>query len=434
MCRKKEYKKENKLKKTTDPKRLCGFLLAALTVVSVSCANVCAEATLTDAKQGLPLYYNSLTKDEQNIYIHLRQGVMNNKTKINTLVIKNADSYNRLCELILYNDDLTFNLSGISAESTRVTAAFAPTYAIDNFTYSLMLDEMEKKAEQIAKKARKIEDEYSRIEFIHDEIAKNCEYFADDDPEAYVGYTHYAYGALVEGRAVCQGYSAAFAYVCGKSDIQCITVYGTSRDENHSWNKVLCDGKWYNVDLTWDDAVSNFKDNINHNYFMLSDLDIAKDHTFMNFVGTDKPADETRDYFTEHGLCANDNTEAMGMFETLLTEQAENGGLSATIGFADSRSFRNFIKYIEYNDRGRMKNLLKRVKKVSGADIKTDSTWYFTDSDHRTVTFVLVYNGAALSDYFNYPELIDEKNLETYKKLGLKIDIPEKKEEKAVTK
>ena len=422
------------MKKITAPKRLCGILLAALTVISVSGAKVNAAATLTDAKQGLPLYYNSLTEDEKNIYIHLRQGVMNNKEKIDTIVIKNTDSYNKLCELILYNDDLAFNLGGIAASTTGSMSTFTPTYAIDNFTYSLMLDEMDKKAEAIAKKARKIEDEYSRIEYIHDEIAKNCEYFPESDPEAYVGYTHYAYGALVEGRAVCQGYSAAFSYVCQKSNIQCITVYGTSRDENHSWNKVLCDGKWYNVDLTWDDSVSNFKDNINHNYFMLSDLEIAKDHTFKNFVGTDKPADETRDCFTEHGLCANDNTEAVKMLETLLTEQAENGGLSATISFADSRSFRNFVKYIEYNDRGRMKNLLKRVKKASGADIKTDSPWYFTDQDHRTVTFVLVYNGAALSDYFNYPELIDEKNLETYKKLGLKIDIPEKKEEKAVTK
>ncbi len=430
---KKEYKKENKLKKTTAPKRLCGFLLAALTVVSVSCANVCAEATLTDAQQELPLYYDSLTTDEKNIYVHLRQGVMNNKEKIDTIVIKNISSYNRLCELILYNDDLAFNLGGISATTNGGYSTFTPTYAIDNFTYSLMLDEMQEKAEQIAKKARKIKDEYSRIEYIHDEIAKNAEYFNEEDPEAYVGYTHYAYGALVEGRAVCQGYSAAFSYVCRLSNIQCITVYGTSRGENHSWNKVLCDKKWYNVDLTWDDSVSNFKDNINHSYFMLSDLEFAKDHTAKEVAGTNKPADESREYFAEHGLCANENTEAMKMFETLLTEQAKNGGISATISLANDRAFRNFVKYIEYKDRGRMKNLLKRVKKVSGADIKTDSTWYFTDSDHRTVTFVLVYNGAALSDYFNYPELIDEKNLETYKKLGLKIDIPEK-EEKAVTK
>lgn len=422
------------MKRSTAPKRPCGIVLAALTVLSVLGARVNAEASLTDAKQGLPLYYNSLTKDEQNIYVHLRQGVMNNKEKIDTIVIKNADSYNRLCELILYNDDLAFNLGGIAASTNGSCSTFTPTYAVDSFTYSLMLDGMQKKAEQIAKQARKIKDEYSRIEFIHDEIIKNTEYFPENDPEAYVGYTHYAYGALVEGKAVCQGYSAAFSYVCRLSDIQCITVYGTSRGESHSWNKVLCDGKWYNVDLTWDDPVSNFKDNISYSYFMLSDSEIAKDHTVKAVAGTDIPANETRDRYAEHGLCANDNTAAIKTLETLLTEQAENGGLSATISFADNRAYRNFVKYIEYNDRARMKNLLKRVKKASGADIKTGSTWYFTDPEQRTATIVLVYKGAALSDYFNYPELIDEKNLETYKKLGLKIDIPEKKEEKAVTK
>lgn len=422
------------MKRSTAPKRPCGIVLAALTVLSVLGARVNAEASLTDAKQGLPLYYNSLTKDEQNIYVHLRQGVMNNKEKIDTIVIKNADSYNRLCELILYNDDLAFNLGGIAASTNGSCSTFTPTYAVDSFTYSLMLDGMQKKAEQIAKQARKIKDEYSRIEFIHDEIIKNTEYFPENDPEAYVGYTHYAYGALVEGKAVCQGYSAAFSYVCRLSDIQCITVYGTSRGESHSWNKVLCDGKWYNVDLTWDDPVSNFKDNISYSYFMLSDSEIAKDHTVKAVAGTDIPANETRDRYAEHGLCANDNTAAIKTLETLLTEQAENGGLSATISFADNRAYRNFVKYIEYNDRARMKNLLKRVKKASGADIKTGSTWYFTDPEQRTATIVLVYKGAALSDYFNYPELVDEKNLETYKKLGLKIDIPEKKEEKAVTK
>lgn len=418
------------MKKNTVPKRLCSFLAAALTAISVSGVNVDAEATLTDAKQQLPLYYNSLTSDEKNIYVHLRQGIMNNKEKIDTIVIKNTDSYNRLCELLLYNDDLAFNLGGISASTNGSLSTFTPSYSIDNFTYSLMLDGMNKKAEAIAKKARKIKDEYSRIEYIHDEIAKNAEYFNESDPEAYVGYAHYAYGALVEGKAVCQGYSAAFAYVCRMSDIECITVYGTSRGEKHSWNKVLCDGKWYNVDLTWDDAVSNFKDNISHSYFMLSDLEIAKDHTFKTVAGTDKPANESRDYFTEHGICANDNTEAFKMLETELTKQAKDGGLSAVISFDSNRSFRNFVKYIEYNDRARMKKLLKNVRKASGADIKTGSTWYFTDPENRTVTVVLVYNGASLSDYFNNPELIDEKNLETYKKLGLNTE----KEEKAVTK
>lgn len=431
MCR---YKKEKILKKRDIMKRLCSAFLALMTAATALGLNVGAAATLGDAKTGLPLYYDSLTTEEKVIYARLRKGVMNNEEKINTYVIKNADSYNRICELILYNDDLTFNLSGISASTKGSCSTFTPTYDIDNFTYSLMIDEMQKAAEKIAKKARKITDEYSRIEYIHDTIAQNTEYFAVDDPETYVGYTHYAYGALVEGRAVCQGYSAAFAYVCRMSGIQCITVYGTSRGENHSWNKVLCDKKWYNVDLTWDDPVSNFKDNVTHNYFMLSDTEFAKDHTVKNIAGTNQPAEESRPYFIEHGLNAGDNSSAAKMLETLLTEQAKKGGKTATISLKDNRAFRNFVNYLEYKDRTKMKTLLQNVKKASKADINAKATWYIADEEHRTVTVVLVYKNAKLSDYFVAPELIDEKNLETYKKLGITIDIPPKTEEKAVTK
>lgn len=431
MCR---YKKEKNLKKRDFFKRLCSAFLALGTAFTVIGFNASAAATLSDAKNGLPLFYDSLTTEEKNIYARLRQGVMNNEEKINTYVIKNADSYNRICELILYNDDLTFNLSGISATTTGSHTTFTPTYDIDQFTYSLMVKEMQKAAEKIAKKARKIKDEYSRIEYIHDTITENAEYFPLDDPESYIGYTHYAYGALVEGRAVCQGYSAAFAYVCRMSGIQCITVYGTSRGESHSWNKVLCDGKWYNVDVTWDDPVSNFKDNVTHSYFMLSDLEIAKDHTLKSVTGTDLPAEGSREYFSEHGLAAKDNSSALKLLETLLTEQAEKGGKTATISLQDNRSFKNFVNHLEYNDRKRMKTLLQSVKKAAKADINTKATWYIADAERRTVTVVLVYKNAKLSDYFNAPELIDEKNLDTYKNMGIKLDIPEKTEEKAVEK
>lgn len=419
------------MKRHNIPKRLCGFFLAVMTVLSISGSAVYAAASLSDAKQGLPLYYDSLTTDEKTIYARLRQGVMNNEEKVVVNTIKNIDSYNRICELIFYNDDLTFNLGGISATSTGGTSTFKLTYDIDNYTYSLMLDEMQKSAKKIAVKARKIKDEYSRIEYIHDAIAEKTMYFPEDDPEKYVGYTHYAYGALVEGRAVCQGYSAAFAYVCRMSGIQCITVYGTSKGENHSWNKVLCDGKWYNVDLTWDDPTENFKDNISHSYFMLSDAEILKDHTFKIISGTDKPADETRDYFVENGIYAENSSSAVKMFEEQLTAQAKKGGVAATVKMKNDREFRNILTYLEYKDRANMKKLLKNVKKASGAKINTNALWYFVDEEYRTVTIVLVYKNSKLSDYFNLPELIDEENLEKYKEMGIKIDISEKEKEAA---
>lgn len=412
-------------KKRNLPKKICCAILAAA-MLPIFSIQVFADYSLGDAQKNLPYFYNALSSNEQNIYCKLRQGVLNGNTEILTTIMKDSESYNKICELILYNDELTFSLSGISAETSGSKTTFFPTYAIDKYTYSLMLEQMQSAADKIAKKALKIVDEYERIKYIYDTIGEETEYFSEN--EDYIGYTHYAYGALVEGRAVCQGYSAAFAYVCRKADIKCVTVYGTSRGENHSWNKVMCDGKWYNVDLTWDDAVSNFKGGVTHNYFMLSDSEFAKDHTAKNILGTDMSCKESRNYYMENDLLANDYKQARAILERELPKAAENGEKTVTVRLKSAFAYNNFIKYIEYNDRTRMKAMLKTIPKSS--KVNKNAAWYIADPDKLTVTFVIVYKNADITEYFKEISLISEENLVKYEKMGLKI--PEKSDERAV--
>jgi hypothetical protein len=75
-------------------------------------------------------------------------------------------------------------------------------------------------------------------------------------------YSHNAYGALVDPNhyAVCDGYSQAFLLLCEKEGIECVIVYGTSLQDrgNHAWNYVKMDnGKWYAIDVTWNDGSDN---------------------------------------------------------------------------------------------------------------------------------------------------------------------------------
>lgn len=87
----------------------------------------------------------------------------------------------------------------------------------------------------------------------HDELIERCEY----DYEAYLNMEiagpepFSAYGALLGGHAVCDGYSSAFAMLCAAADIPCIFV--PSKDMNHSWNAVFTDGQILFVDVTYDD-------------------------------------------------------------------------------------------------------------------------------------------------------------------------------------
>lgn len=87
----------------------------------------------------------------------------------------------------------------------------------------------------------------------HDYIIHCCEYdyetflnLAISQPEPFT-----AYGALLGGKAVCDGYSSAFAMLCRAAGIPCI--YVGSSELNHSWNAVFTDGQVLFVDVTYDD-------------------------------------------------------------------------------------------------------------------------------------------------------------------------------------
>ncbi len=80
---------------------------------------------------------------------------------------------------------------------------------------------------------------------------------------------HNAYNALVEGTAVCQGYSLAYAALLKRAGIA--FDYCTSDPMNHMWNYVYIDGAWYHVDVTWDDPVPDRVGYVSHNYFLCSD-------------------------------------------------------------------------------------------------------------------------------------------------------------------
>lgn len=62
-----------------------------------------------------------------------------------------------------------------------------------------------------------------------------------------------AVGILLDGSGVCQSYSDAFKLLADVAGLKAIVITGTVDGQGHAWNKVFMDGKWQNVDVTWDD-------------------------------------------------------------------------------------------------------------------------------------------------------------------------------------
>ena len=95
-------------------------------------------------------------------------------------------------------------------------------------------------------------DSYSKIKTIYNWICQNVSY-----DYAHVGNTEYlkqfsAYGALIEGTAVCQGYAVLLYRLLLESGVDVRVIPGTGNSTLHAWNIVELNGVYYNLDSTWD--------------------------------------------------------------------------------------------------------------------------------------------------------------------------------------
>ncbi len=105
---------------------------------------------------------------------------------------------------------------------------------------------------------------------LHDYLAVSVAY----DSEAYLPQASFtAYGALVLGKAVCQGYAQAYRVLLGRCGIP--NAYVASEAMNHGWTLVKLGDSWYHADVTWDDPTPDTPGSAKHNFFLLSDGAIA---------------------------------------------------------------------------------------------------------------------------------------------------------------
>lgn len=114
---------------------------------------------------------------------------------------------------------------------------------------------------------------------VHDWIVTHVEY---DEAEASGDLRFTAYGALVNGVAVCQGYALLAYRLLDAAGLDVRMVSGTGNGEAHAWNLVRVCGAWYHMDATWDDPVGadTGPDFVSHSYFNLPDAAMVRDHAW----------------------------------------------------------------------------------------------------------------------------------------------------------
>ena len=124
---------------------------------------------------------------------------------------------------------------------------------------------------------------YEKVKTIHDYFVDNIKYEQTVEKQNIYNM----YGALVNKECVCEGYAKAFKYLMNKIGVDAILVIGTATDskgntQNHAWNYVELENKWYAVDVTWDDPIiiggGWLTKKNRYKYFLKGSETINKDH------------------------------------------------------------------------------------------------------------------------------------------------------------
>lgn len=122
--------------------------------------------------------------------------------------------------------------------------------------------------------------DFENLKYLHDTLITNIEY------NMTATYRFSIYGAMVEHRAVCEGYGESFKLLARKLGIDVICVPSTE----HLWNFARIDDSWYLVDVTFDDPGTTNSDgelvyasgngsNIIYTYFLVGQ-DFFKSHSY----------------------------------------------------------------------------------------------------------------------------------------------------------
>ncbi len=261
-----------------------------------------AQITPTPAPQNeitVPsgFYYTQIDSESKVIYKELYNAVSKGN---DTIILKNIelpqylDSVKPAIYAFEYDHPEFFwtgNGYAYTSSDSRLTNGDSLKLTISTRNYwkystsrNTYVNKLQSKVNQIVTEANKLATNYEKIKYVHDYLVKNVQYdhtAADeaDNPTKMSAKSEQsctAYGALVNGWAICCGYSEAFQLLMHSLGIPCDVVIGYAGGGLHEWNAVYINGVRYMLDATWDDPDGATR--MYYDYFLISTNTLQKTH------------------------------------------------------------------------------------------------------------------------------------------------------------
>ena len=217
--------------------------------------------------------YRDIVPKYDQMMSHLYQSVLEGDVYVSLMnyELKEEDLVAVFNDLVAYSPELFFLNSKITYRyfDKNGTTYVAGLYFSYNYQGRELREAQRDFEEQIDYIASLVDPDMSQAEkalFVHDYMASLYTY--DNEMNVYD-----AYRLMIGEYGVCKAYSLAYSAVLEKLGMKCIMV--VSQEMNHAWNLVEIDGKWYHVDLVYNDPGRDKPGRVWHDYFLLSDSEIS---------------------------------------------------------------------------------------------------------------------------------------------------------------
>lgn len=254
--------------------------------------------------------YNSLSDEEKIWYNELCYAVENHRDTASFSRKLTKEAMRKIFVSVYYGEEY-FWMSSIFYSPRFATSSMHIDYRFDREKCETIAKETGARRDEIYSRFDENTTDYEKLKTFHDEIVLGCTFTREGE------YANIPYGALVDHSAQCEGYAAAFTYLCKGAGIECITVYGSnSTGALHAWNIVKLEGNWYHVDTCWDDPILDpvNEDFCRYYYFLGTDEDMLGTSHTLDEQYTDFPeCTDSNSYFRREGLYCEDAEDAGDM-------------------------------------------------------------------------------------------------------------------------
>lgn len=239
-------------------------------------------ATVFAADPDMRYGRTKLTADQQYVYDALVAGCKDAKADIKIDISGKSIDFNNDLSFIFnmfYSDYPEYFWvtggwgAGYEQSGSTVTLTMKPLYSMTGSALNNAKSKYNAKVSELTSGLGRKSD-YEKSKIIHDRLIDTVTYTSTNNDQN-------AYGALLEGKAVCNGYARAYQHLMNTAGIPTWFVRGTSTNPStgtpigHAWNIVKLDGKWYYTDVTWDDQGANTF----YEYLNMTTAKIKQGHT-----------------------------------------------------------------------------------------------------------------------------------------------------------